>query len=129
MFSLVVLGQSPQSLCWKLENNRLFFDGAVLFRGNFALKTDILRTVKISGEVQCGLACLSENDCIAQTYCSEPREKNKGTCYLHKNGIKDELGDDVLVRSDGCSYQQYINFYVSTLAGKIYKRKSFIFQY
>ncbi|KAJ7337130.1 hypothetical protein OS493_009983 [Desmophyllum pertusum] len=111
LLSLAVLGHLPQSLCWKREENSIFFDGAVFLHRNFALETDILRKVKTSGEVHCGLACLSEKDCIAQTYCAESWAKTKGTCYLHKNGIKDEQTTGVLVRREECTYQQYINFY------------------
>lgn len=120
LLSLAVLGHLPQSLCWKREENSIFFDGAVFLHRNFALETDILRKVKTSGEVHCGLACLSEKDCIAQTYCAESWAKTKGTCYLHKNGIKDEQTTGVLVRREECTYQQYINFYVSYVTRKFF---------
>ena len=115
VFYFVVFGHLPQYLARKRGDNSLFFDGAVFFRQNFALKTDILRKVKTFGEVQCALACLSENDCVAQTYCAEKStgNKKKGTCYLHKNGITDEQSAVGLVKSDKCTFQQYIDFYVS----------------
>lgn len=112
--ALVVLGESLQSLHWKRLSDSSYFDGAVLLRRDFAFKRNILRTVKTSGEVHCGLACLSESDCIAQTYCREPWQKLKGTCYLHRRGIKDGLAEDAFVKSDECTYQQYIDFHVST---------------
>lgn len=116
VISLAVFGYVPQTLCWKRADHRRFFDGAVFVRRDFALETDILRKIKTSGEFQCGFACLTEDDCIAQTYCTESWDKNKGTCYLHKNGIKDEqTAAAVLVRRDRCIFQQYIDFYVSWL--------------
>ena len=114
VLSFAFVGYFLQTLCWKRGENSRFFDGAVFFHRNFALETDILRKVITSGEVQCGFACLSENDCIAQTYCAESWNKNNGTCYLHKNGIKDEQTSGVLIRRDRCTFQQYINFYVSS---------------
>ncbi|KAL9975571.1 hypothetical protein ACROYT_G012747 [Oculina patagonica] len=112
VLSFAVLGHLPQTLCWKRAENGRFFDGAVFQRRSFALETDILKKTKTFGELQCGFACLSENYCIAQTYCIESWDKNKGTCYLHKNGIKDEqTAAAVLVRRDRCIFQQYINFY------------------
>ncbi|XP_078365468.1 uncharacterized protein LOC144649759 [Oculina patagonica] len=112
VLSFGVLGNLPQTLCWKRAENGRFFDGTVFLRRNFALETDTLKKIKTSGELQCGFACLSENDCIAQTYCVESWDKNRGTCYLHKNGIKDEqTAAAVLVRRDRCIFQQYINFY------------------
>jgi len=63
--SFTFVGYFLQTLYWKRGENSKFFDGAVFFHRNFALETDILKKVVTSGEVQCGLACLSENDCIA----------------------------------------------------------------
>ena len=114
VLSFAFLGHFLQTLCWKRGENSRFFDGAVFFHPNFALEKDILREVITTEEVQCGFACLSENDCIAQTYCVKPGNKTEGTCYLHKNGIKHEQTVGVLVRRDGCTFQQYIDFYVSS---------------
>ena len=114
--SFAFVGHFLQTLCWKRGENSRFFDGAVFFHRNFALETDILRKVITTGEIQCGFACLSENDCIAQTFCLDSWKKTKGTCYLHKNGIKpDEQTVGVLIRRDSCTFQQYIDFYVSSL--------------
>ena len=114
--SFAFVGYFLQTLCWKRGENSRFFDGTVCFHPSFALETDILKKVITSGEVQCGFACLSENDCIAQTYCVESWNETKGTCFLHKNGIKDEQTAGVLVRRDRCTFQQYIDFYVSSLS-------------
>ena len=114
VLSFALMGYFLQVLSWKRGENGRFFDGAVFFHPNFALETDILKKVITTGEVQCGLACLSENDCIAQTYCVGSWEKTEGECYLHKNGIKDEQTVGVLVRRDRCTFQQYINFHVSS---------------
>lgn len=115
-FVFVVSRQLPHSSCWNREEKARFFDGAVLFRHNSALQTDILKKIRTLGEIQCSLACLTEDNCVAHTYC-EAWNKGKGTCYLHKNGIQDDQMDS-LVKKDKCTYQQYINFYVSKL--KIY---------
>lgn len=105
----------PQCSAWKRGQNNLSFNGALFCRQNFALKTDILRKVKTFGEIQCAFVCLSENDCVAQTYCDDsPRRKNpKGTCYLHKNGVKNEENSARLVKSKRCTFQQYMDLDVS----------------
>lgn len=113
--SFAFVGYFLQTMCWKRGENNRFFDGAVFFHSNFALETDILRKVITTGELECGFACLSENDCIAQTYCVGSWNTSKGTCYLHRNGIKGEQTVGVLVRRDTCTFQQYIDFYVSSL--------------
>lgn len=111
---VAVLGYLPLSTCWNRADKTRSFDGAVLFRRNSALQTDILKKIITFGEIQCGQACLSENNCVARTFCVAWGSGEKGTCYLHKNGIQEErIGN--LVRKEKCTYQQYINFYVSTL--------------
>ena len=109
-----VFGQLQIFSCCDRAQNARCFDGAVFFRRNSALKTDIIRKLRTLGEMKCSQVCLSDNNCVAQTYCNACSSRDKGICYLHKNGIREEQ-ISVLVRVDECTYQQYMNFYVSTL--------------
>lgn len=98
--------------CWDRATNARYFDGAVFVRHKSVLKTDIIRKMKIDSEIKCSQACLSENNCVAHTYCLTLRSPDKGTCYLHQNGIP-EGEASVLDKKDECIYQQYIDFIVS----------------
>lgn len=111
VFIAYILGNIPLTLSWNRADHSKFFDGAVLSRRHRALQTHFLRKMQTLGEIQCSQACLSEDSCVAYTYC-ETWNRGKGICVLHENGIKEDQAD-VLVEKDECTYQQFISFDVS----------------
>ena len=111
VFIAYILGNMPLTLSWNRADHSKLFDGAVLFRRHRALQTHVLRKMQTLGEIQCSQACLSEDSCVAHTYC-ETWNRGKGICVLHENGIKEDQ-TDVLVEKDECTYQQFISFDVS----------------
>ena len=113
LFVVDLLGSMTLTLSWNREEQAKSFDGAVLFLRHRALQANVLRKMQTLGEIQCSQACLSENSCVAQTYC-ESWTREKGVCFLHENGIKEDQTDD-LVEIDECTYQQFISFDVSIL--------------
>ena len=112
MVIFAFIGNLARCSCWDRATNARYFDGAVFVRHKSVLKTDIIRKMKIVSEIKCSQACLSENSCVAHTYCRTPSSPDKGTCYLHQNGIP-EGEASVLDKKDECIYQQYIGFIVS----------------
>mgnify|MGYP000055453562 FL=1 len=111
---LVILGNCHQLLCWNRGGNARFFDGSLLVQPNSAMQMDIIKSFRTLGAIQCGHACLSEGNCVAQTFCGDHGNSGNGMCFLHKNGIREEE-KNLLVRDDKCTYQQYFNFNVSIL--------------
>ncbi|XP_074619093.1 uncharacterized protein LOC141877943 [Acropora palmata] len=106
---LVILGNCHQLLCWNRGGNARFFDGSLLVQPNSAMQMDIIKSFRTLGAIQCGHACLSEGNCVAQTFCGDHGNSGNGMCFLHKNGIREEE-KNLLVRDDKCTYQQYFNF-------------------
>ena len=113
-----LIGNLARCSCWDRATNERYFDGAVFVRHKSVLKTDIIRKMKIISEIKCSQACLSENSCVAHTYCRKPSSPDKGTCYLHQNGIP-EGEASVLDKNDECIYQQYIGFIVSNFYDRL----------
>ena len=113
-----LIGNLARCSCWDRATNARYFDGAVFVRHKSVLKTDIIRKMKIVSEIKCSQACLSENSCVAHTYCRTPSSPDKGTCYLHQNGIPEDEAR-VLDKKDECIYQQYIGFIVSNFYDRL----------
>lgn len=111
---LVILGNCRLLLCWNRGVNARFFDGSLLVQPNSAMQRDIVKSFRTLGAIQCVHACLSESNCVAQTFCGDHGNSGSGMCFLHKNGIREEE-TNVLARDDKCTYQQYVNFHVSIL--------------
>ena len=107
----LIFGHFQQVFCLNREKNTRFFKGTVLTQRQRALHRDVLKKIRTLGPIQCGHACLSENNCVSQRYCQD-QDIGKGVCFLHTSVIQEEQLN-ILVRNDKCTYQQYVNFHVS----------------
>ncbi|XP_068678122.1 ALK tyrosine kinase receptor-like [Montipora foliosa] len=123
----LIFGHFQQVPCLNREKNTRFFKGTVLTQRQRALHRDVLKKIRTLGPIQCGHACLSENNCVSQTYCQD-QDTGKGVCFLHTSVIQEEQLN-ILVRNDKCTYQQYVNFHEATCTQKCNDRGRCQFDY